>query len=202
MRSSAEDCPSTVLTTSPAQTIQLRGPKRPHEHKDLRFWFQGPKQREYQRSCVAGSLCLCGLLGLHSYPATPSSQVVSIVLTGYCSCESKQCLYILLLGQEPRIQGIGLPGYPPLEYFVSFFGVTLNLVEGSWSVLVNPPSLHLFVILPQGPMPDFNALTSGEFVVYGWVVSHKAPVPVLQGTKWANRSHMGEVWKLHPTFWL
>ena len=39
------------------------GPKRPHEHKDLTFWFQGPIYGGYQKPWFVGSLCLCGLLG-------------------------------------------------------------------------------------------------------------------------------------------
>ena len=41
------------------------GPKRPHKHKDLTFWFQGPIQGGYQKQWFVGSLCLCGLLRPH-----------------------------------------------------------------------------------------------------------------------------------------
>ena len=33
-----------------------QGPKRPHEHKDLTFWFKGLIQGGCQKSCVIGSL--------------------------------------------------------------------------------------------------------------------------------------------------
>ena len=33
-------------------------PKRPHKHEDLIFWFQGPIQGGYQKSCFVGSLRL------------------------------------------------------------------------------------------------------------------------------------------------
>ena len=36
----------------------LWGPKRPHKHKDLIFWFQGPISGIYQKPCCLGSLCL------------------------------------------------------------------------------------------------------------------------------------------------
>ena len=49
-------------------------PKRPHRHKDLTFWFQGPISAGCQKSWLLGSLCLCGLLGPHlcqSFTAEP-----------------------------------------------------------------------------------------------------------------------------------
>ena len=39
------------------------GPNRPHKHKNLTFWFQGPIHGEYQISCLVGSSCSCDLLG-------------------------------------------------------------------------------------------------------------------------------------------
>ena len=38
-------------------------PERPHKHRDLTFWFQGPKSGGPKKSCLVGSLCLCCLLG-------------------------------------------------------------------------------------------------------------------------------------------
>ena len=39
--------------------VFTRGPKRPHKHKDPTFWFQGPRQGEFQKPWgLVGSLSL------------------------------------------------------------------------------------------------------------------------------------------------
>ena len=46
-----------LFTNAPAAYACPRGPKRPHRHKDLIFWFQGPIQGESRKPLFAGPLC-------------------------------------------------------------------------------------------------------------------------------------------------